>query len=162
MEFERSKYSGVNEPEVPYDNFYSKIMHPRDILANILKNLSDPEVSGITWKFGVQGDKDMFILGITDSCYPSDQVLKDMVATMNEVIKYIKKKYKEVTGVNLKLKKIAESSDNVGAYTVDKKALISFFVTFDISTNKDEAEMNSLDREINPDDDKRKRHFGVA
>jgi hypothetical protein len=39
--------------------------------------------------------------------YPSDQILKDMIDSANECIKFLKKKYKEATGKNLKMKKIS-------------------------------------------------------
>ena len=147
-------YGGIEEPGVEYDNFKTGVMNPRDILANILRNVKDPDVAGVT--YGFQGDKLILTINIYE--FPSNNNIKDMVATMNEVIKWLKKKYKEQAGKTLKLKKISDSYDIVAAYTTDKKAKLAYSMIFDISGNKDESEMNSLDSEY-IFDEKRKPDF---
>lgn len=132
---------GVEEPGAAYDNFKTGIMGPRDILANILRNVKDPNVAGVTYKFN--GDQLILTINIYD--FPSNTNMKDMVGTMNEVIKWLKKKYKEESGKTLKLKKVGENYDVLAAYTIDKKAKMNYTLLFDISGNKDEGEMNSLD-----------------
>lgn len=131
----------VEQPDVPYDNYKTGVMSTRDILANILRNIKDPNIAGITHRFS----EDKLILSVHAYEFPSDQVLKDMISTMNEVIKWLKKKYKEDTGVTLKLKQVSDAYDVVTAYTTNKKAKITYHLTFDISKNKLDSKMNSLD-----------------
>lgn len=147
----------VQEPDTDYDNFHSGVMNTRDIIQNIIRNLSDVNVSGVTFKF--QDDK--LILTVNCYEYPNDEVLKDLIGTSNEAIKYLKKKFKDVAGKNLKMKKLGDAYDVVGAYTTNQKAKISYTLTFDIGTNKDDAKVNSLDKE-NVYDDNRKPDFKLA
>jgi hypothetical protein len=85
------------------------------------------------------------VLGVSVYEYPCDTVLKDLVGTINEVIKWLRNKYKAETGKALKLKKLGDNYDVTGAYTVDKKSKITYFLTFDISGNIDDSTTNSLD-----------------
>ena len=150
-------YAGVEQPDVDYDNFYSGVMNPRDVVANILRNLKDPNVSGVAYKMY----DDKLVLTVNVYEFPSDAVLKDMIGTMNEVIKFLKKRYKGETGKTLKLKKLADIYDVVGAYTTSQKAKIAYHITFEIGKNELDAKTNTLHREIGYDDD-RKPDFKVA
>jgi len=152
-----SDVGGVEQPDVDYDNFYSGVMDPRSVIRNIIRNLKDINVSGIAYKFY----EDKLVITVNVYEYPSDQILKDMIDTANECIKFLKKKYKDVTGKNLKMKKISDTYDVVGSYTTNHKSKIAYNLVFDIGGNKDEREVNSLDREIKYDDN-RKPDFGVA
>ncbi len=147
----------IQSPDVDYDNFYSGVMNSRDVIQNIIRNLSDPNVSGIAFKF----HEDKLILTVNVYEYPSDQILKDMIDSANEAIKYLKKKFKDVTGKNLKMKKISDTYDVVGAYTTNQKAKIAYNLVFDIGKNDLDPKVNTLDKESSYDD-KRKIDFKIA
>ena len=148
---------GVQQPDTDYDNFYSGVMNARDVIQNIIRNLSDVNVSGIAFKF----HEDKLILSVNVYEFPSDQILKDMIDTANEAIKYLKTKFKDATGKTLKMKKISDTYDTVGAYTSNQKAKITYNLVFDIGKNDLDPKVNTLDKE-NVYDEKRKPDFRVA
>jgi hypothetical protein len=140
---------GVEEPDVSYDNFYSKAMSYNDVLANIFRNLKDPDIAGITHSF--QGD--YLIVSVHVYEKPNEKIMSDCIPMMKEVVKWVKKKYKEATGKTLKMKQLSDNYDVVGNYTSMQKAKITYTVTFDISANKLDQETNSLDVEQMRGDD---------
>ena len=152
-----SDVGGVEQPDVDYDNFYSGVLNTRDVIANIIRNLKDPNASGIAFKF----HEDKLIITVNVYEQPSDQILKDMIDTANEAIKFLKKKFKDATGKNLKMKKISDAYDIVGAYTTNHKSKIAYDLVFDIGSNDLGEKTNSLDKE-NVYDDDRKPDFKVA